>query len=174
MSRSDLQTYLVELLMKQDRMSMAASIESRVPFLDHELVEHAVTLPERSKVYGWTTKRVLRKALDGRVPPEIMRRKKMGFPIPGARWLRGPLRAAAEELVAGPRALDRGLFEPDLVRRLLREHTRGAANHEDRLWLLMNLEIWHRTFLDNDGTAPLVEHDTQGPRRMPQPLVTQG
>jgi asparagine synthase (glutamine-hydrolysing) len=161
MSRSDLQTYLVELLMKQDRMSMAASIESRVPFLDHELVEHAVSLPEGSKIRGWTTKRVLRKALDGRVPPEIMRRKKMGFPIPSARWLRGPLRGAAEGLVAGDRALGRGLFEPSVVRTLLREHTTGAANHDDRLWLLMNFELWQRVFLDGDATSPPAEHDIQ-------------
>ncbi len=152
MSRSDLQTYLVELLMKQDRMSMAASIESRVPFLDHELVEHAVALPERMKVKGWTTKLVLRKALDGRIPREILRRKKLGFPVPIARWLRGPLRYATEELVTSPRSLDRGLFKPDLLRALVREHTTGAANHGDRLWLLMNLEIWLRTFLD---TGPL-------------------
>jgi asparagine synthase (glutamine-hydrolysing) len=154
MSRSDLQTYLVELLMKQDRMSMAASIESRVPFLDHELVEHAVALPERMKVNGWTTKLVLRKALDGRIPREILRRKKLGFPVPIAGWLRGPLRAATAELVTSPRSLDRGLFEPDLMRSLVREHTSGAANHGDRLWLLMNLEIWLRTFLDTAGPAP--------------------
>src|SRR5207245_374472 len=91
MSRADLQTYLVELLTKQDRMSMAASIESRVPFLDHELVEHVVALPERFKVRGWTTKAVLREALRNRVPREILQRKKMGFPVPFASWLQGPL-----------------------------------------------------------------------------------
>jgi asparagine synthase (glutamine-hydrolysing) len=122
--------------------------------LDHELVEHAVALPERMKVNGWTTKLVLRKALDGRIPREILRRKKLGFPVPIAGWLRGPLRAAMEELVTSPRSLDRGLFEPDLVRALVREHSSGAGNHGDRLWLLMNLEIWLRTFLDTAGTAP--------------------
>jgi asparagine synthase (glutamine-hydrolysing) len=91
---------------------------------------------------------VLRKALERHIPREILRRKKMGFPVPLARWLRGPLRSAAEELVAGPRALDRGLFEPDLMRRLVREHSAGTANHDDRLWLLMNFEIWQRTFLE--------------------------
>jgi asparagine synthase (glutamine-hydrolysing) len=154
MSRSDLQTYLVELLMKQDRMSMAASIESRVPFLDHELVEHAVALPERLKVHGWSTKLVLRKALDGRIPDEIMRRKKMGFPAPISRWLRGPFRSTTEELVAGPRALDRRWFEPDLLKRLVREHAEGTADHADRLWLLMNFEIWQRTFLEGNQSVP--------------------
>jgi asparagine synthase (glutamine-hydrolysing) len=153
MSRADLQTYLVELLTKQDRMSMAASIESRVPFLDHELVEHVVAMPERFKVRGWTTKAVLRRALEGRVPREILRRKKMGFPVPFGGWLRGPLRPLLDELVVSPRALDRGLFEPDLLRHLARDHQAGIANHGDRLWLLINLEIWQRIFFDDEDTA---------------------
>jgi asparagine synthase (glutamine-hydrolysing) len=153
MSRADIQTYLVELLMKQDRMSMAASIESRVPFLDHTLVEHVVSLPDRFKVRGWTTKAVLRKALEGRVPREILQRKKMGFPVPLASWLRGPMRSAVAEFVVGPRALDRGLFEPDLLKRLAHEHEVGDANHSERLWLLMNLEIWQRIFLDGNADA---------------------
>src|SRR6266446_2611954 len=104
MSRADLQTYLVRLLMKQDRMSMAASIESRVPFLDQTLVEHVAALPERYKLRGWTTKAVLRKALEGLVPRQILHRKKMGFPVPLASWLRGPMRSAVEEFVVSPRA----------------------------------------------------------------------
>jgi asparagine synthase (glutamine-hydrolysing) len=156
MSRADLQTYLVELLTKQDRMSMAASIESRVPFLDHELVEHVVALPERFKVRGFTTKAVLRRALEGRVPREILHRKKMGFPVPFAGWLRGPLRPLLDWLVVAPRALDRGLFEPDLLRHLAREHEAGIANHGDRLWLLANLEIWQRIFIDGEDTAAVM------------------
>jgi asparagine synthase (glutamine-hydrolysing) len=155
MSRADLQTYLVELLTKQDRMSMAASIESRVPFLDHELVEHVVTMPDRFKVRGWTTKAVLRKALEGRIPREILARRKMGFPVPIAAWLRGPWRPAMAEFVVSPRALDRGLFEPDGLRRLVREHETGAVNHGDRLWLLMNLEIWQRIFLDGQDVSAI-------------------
>ena len=155
MSRADLQTYLVELLMKQDRMSMAASIESRVPFLDHELVEHVVTMPDRFKVRGWTTKAVLRKALEGRIPHEILTRRKMGFPVPIGAWLRGPWRSALAEFVVSPRALDRGLFEPDGLRRLVREHETGAVNHGDRLWLLLNLEIWQRIFLDGQDVSAL-------------------
>jgi asparagine synthase (glutamine-hydrolysing) len=150
MSRADLQTYLVELLTKQDRMSMAASIESRVPFLDHELVEHVVALPERFKVRGWTTKAVLREAFKGRVPREILQRRKMGFPVPFGRWLRGPLRPLLDSLVVSPRALDRGLFAPDLLRHLVREHRAGIANHGDRLWLVANLEIWQRIFLEGE------------------------
>ncbi len=156
MSRADLQTYLVELLLKQDRMSMAASIESRVPFLDHTLVEHVVSLPERFKVRGWTAKAVLRKALEGRVPREILHRKKMGFPVPFANWLRGPLRPLVDDLVVSPRALDRGLFEPDLLWHLAREHEAGIANHGDRLWLLINLEIWQRIFLEGEEPAAVL------------------
>src|SRR5216684_862061 len=94
MSHADLQTYLVELLMKQDQMSMAASIESRVPFLDHELVEHVVRMPSRFKVRGLTTKVVLREALRKRVPREILRRRKLGFPVPFGRWAREGFAAA--------------------------------------------------------------------------------
>ena len=86
MSRADLQTYLVRLLMKQDQMSMAASIESRVPFLDHEFVEHVVSIPGAFKLRGWQTKAVLRSALQGLVPPAILSRPKMGFPVPVGRW----------------------------------------------------------------------------------------
>ena len=157
MSRADLQTYLVELLTKQDRMSMAASIESRVPFLDHELVEHVVTMPDRFKLRGWTTKAVLRKALEGLIPREVLGRRKMGFPVPIAAWLRGPWRSALAELVLSPRALDRGLFEPHVLRHLVHEHEAGTVNHGDRLWLLMNLEIWQRTFLEGEDPASILE-----------------
>jgi len=155
MSHTDLQTYLVELLMKQDQMSMAASIESRVPFLDHEFVEHVVTLPGRYKVRGWQTKTVLREALRDLVPPQILTRRKMGFPVPVGRWLRGPFWSIVEEFVLGPRALQRGLFEPSFLRRLADEHRTGRAEHGDRLWLLANLEIWQRIFLDGEGVAAI-------------------
>ncbi len=155
MSHTDLQTYLVELLMKQDQMSMAASIESRVPFLDHLLVEHVVTLPGRYKLRGWQTKAVLREALRDLVPHQILTRKKMGFPVPVGRWLRGPFWPLVEEFVLGPRALQRELFEPSVLRRLADEHRTGQAEHGDRLWLLANLEIWQRIFLDGEGVAAI-------------------
>src|SRR5262249_42761333 len=84
-----MKAYLVELLMKQDRMSMAASIESRVPFLDHELVEYCARLPDCWKLSRWTTKRVLRAAMKQVLPASILNRPKMGFPVPLAAWLRG-------------------------------------------------------------------------------------
>jgi asparagine synthase (glutamine-hydrolysing) len=146
----DTKTYLHELLMKQDQMSMAASIESRVPFLDHPLVEFAARMPENMKVRGMTTKYVLRKIMTGVLPPEILTRRKMGFPVPVGAWLRGPYRHVLDELVLGPRALARGLFDETALRRLVASHTSGEQNHSERLWALINLEIWQRMQFDGE------------------------
>jgi asparagine synthase (glutamine-hydrolysing) len=150
MSYADLQTYLVELLMKQDQMSMAASIESRVPYLDHEFVEHVAAMPARFKLRGWRTKAVLRTALQDVVPREILTRRKMGFPVPVGSWLRGAFWPVVEEFVLGPRARRRGLLQPAAVRRMAEAHRAGAEEHGDRLWLLVNLEIWQRVCLDGE------------------------
>jgi asparagine synthase (glutamine-hydrolysing) len=153
MSHADLQTYLVELLMKQDQMSMAASIESRVPFLDHELVEHVVRTPAQYKIRGLTTKAILREALRDRVPREILRRRKLGFPVPFGRWARERFAPLVRNTILGSRAQARGMFAPEPLERLVAEHERGTANHADRLWLLLNLEIWQRIFLDGEDPA---------------------
>ena len=129
---------------------MAASIESRVPFLDHELVEHVTAIPGHVKLNGWQTKAVLRAAVRDLVPGEILRRRKMGFPVPMGRWLRGPFWPVVQELVLGPRALERGLFKPACLRRLAEDHRTGVREHGDRLWLLINLELWQRIFLDGE------------------------
>jgi len=146
---ADTKTYLHELLMKQDQMSMAASIESRVPFLDHPLVEFASGLPERLKLRGLTTKWVLRESMKDVLPPEILSRKKMGFPVPIGAWFRGAYRTVVDEYVLGPRAMQRGLFDPNAVRSLVEAHARGE-NHSERLWSLVNLEMWQRIFLDGE------------------------
>src|SRR5438132_4066095 len=156
MSHADLQTYLVELLMKQDQMSMAASVESRVPFLDHAFVEYATAIPGRLKLRGRRTKAVLREALRDLVPREILTRRKMGFPVPVGRWLRGAFWPVVEEFVLGPRALRRRLFSPVALRRLAQEHRAGTAEHGDRLWLLVNLEIWQRVFLDGEDVGDVM------------------
>ena len=147
---TDIKTYLHELLMKQDQMSMAASVESRVPFLDHPLVEFSARMPERMKVRGLTTKYVLRQIMTGVLPPEILTRGKMGFPVPVGAWFRGPYRHVLDEFVLGPRALARGLFEVAALRRLVASHTSGEANHFERLWSLVNLEMWQRMHLDGE------------------------
>jgi asparagine synthase (glutamine-hydrolysing) len=156
MSAADLQTYLVELLMKQDRMSMAASIESRVPFLDDRLVAHVVSLPASLKLRAWRTKAVLRDAVRRLLPAEILSRPKMGFPVPLARWLRGPYQPVVDEFVTGPRTLSRGGFRREALHRLAAEHREGAANHAERLWLLVTLEIWRRVCCDGEPPADVM------------------
>lgn len=147
---ADTKTYLHELLMKQDQMSMAASIESRVPFLDHKLVEFTAHLPERLKLRrGWTTKYILRRSMKNILPEQILKRSKMGFPVPVGAWFRGAYKGIVDEYVLGERALSRGLFDADFVRRLVARHQAGEK-HAERLWSLVNFEMWLRRFIDGD------------------------
>jgi asparagine synthase (glutamine-hydrolysing) len=146
---ADVKTYLHELLMKQDQMSMAASIESRVPFLDHPLTEWVAALPPTMKLRGTTTKWILRQAMQGRLPRPILERRKMGFPVPIGAWLRGAWAPLLSEYVTGPRGRARGLFDANAVARLVDEHMRGV-NHSERLWALLTFEIWARVFLDGE------------------------
>jgi len=150
---ADIKTYLHELLMKQDQMSMAASVESRVPFLDHKLVEFTSSLPERLKLRRWTTKYVLRQSMKGVLPPAILDRPKMGFPVPLGKWFRGAYAPVLDEYVLGSRALERGIFNADFVRSLVEQHQRGEANHSERLWSLVNLEMWFRRFIDGESAG---------------------
>ncbi|HEY4128771.1 MAG TPA: asparagine synthase (glutamine-hydrolyzing) [Gammaproteobacteria bacterium] len=152
MSHADIQTYMVELLMKQDQMSMAASLESRVPFLDHRFVEYAAAIPGRHKLQGLQTKAVLRAAVKDILPKEILNRGKMGFPVPFGRWLRGRYAPLLDDLVLSPRAQARGLFDPAYVQHLVTEHRSGEWDHGERLWSLINVELWQRIFLE--GEAP--------------------
>ncbi len=150
---ADTKTYLHELLMKQDQMSMAASIESRVPFLDHKLVEFTARLPERMKLRGWTTKYILRKSMKGLLPDQILTRSKMGFPVPLGAWFRGQFRPLVDEYVLGERSLGRGIFERKYLRNLVEEHQSGGENHAERLWMLVNFEMWQRQFIDGEDVA---------------------
>jgi asparagine synthase (glutamine-hydrolysing) len=148
----DMKTYLQELLMKQDQMSMAASIESRVPFLDHKLVEFTARLPAHMKLRGLTTKYILRRAMKDVLPAQILSRSKMGFPVPVGAWFRGEYRWVIDEYVLGEQALGRGLFDEEYVRRLVQRHQSGGENHSERLWSLVNFEMWMRRFID--GAEP--------------------
>jgi asparagine synthase (glutamine-hydrolysing) len=152
---ADIKTYLVELLMKQDQMSMATSIESRVPFLDHKLVEYAAMLPDGWKLSGLTTKRVLRESMKGVLPESILNRPKMGFPVPFAGWTRGPWNAVARDVLLDRRSRERGLIDAQAVESLLRDHAAGRTEGGDRIWSLLNLELWHRTFIDGGGIQTL-------------------
>ncbi len=143
----DTKTWLVDdLLIKADRMSMATSIELRVPFLDHRLVEYAASLPSEWKIRSGETKYVLKRALQGMLPEKIVNRRKMGFPTPLELMFRGQLYGYARDLLLSSRAVERGYFERTQVERLLTEHRSGrAANHRE-IWQLVVLEEWHRRF----------------------------
>jgi len=164
---ADIKTYLVELLMKQDQMSMATSIESRVPFLDHKLVEFAATLPDAWKLSGFTTKRILRESMKGLLPASILNRPKMGFPVPFAGWTRGAWNGVARDVLLDRRSRERGLIDPVAVESLVRDHAAGRTEGGDRIWSLMNLELWHRTFIDGDGVQTLPAPSS--PSTYPQP-----
>jgi len=166
MGRLDLQTYLLELLMKQDQMSMAASIESRVPFLDDHVVDYVAALPGHFKVRGWQTKAVLRAAVADLIPPAILARPKMGFPVPFGGWLRGAFTSVVDEFLLGGRARARRLFNPDAVRQLAAEHRSGSRAHGDRLWLLVNLEMWQRIFLDGEPPEDVMRAVSEPQTRM--------
>ena len=144
---ADQKTYLVELLMKQDQMSMACSIESRVPFLDHPFVEFASRVPQSLKIRGGETKYILKRAVEDLLPRDITYRKKMGFPTPLRQWLREP---AASGLLARLQARD-GLLAPYLnhaeLEQLLARQQAGAEDCTDRLWRLLNLQVWGDLFI---------------------------
>ena len=146
----DCHTWLADnLLERGDRMSMAASVESRPPFLDHHLVELAFRLPSSVKLRGgrgkWVVKEVARRLL----PPEIVDRRKVGFRVPLDAWFRGELRELARDHLLGPGSLVAGLMDPGAVRGLLDGHESGRRNEEIRIWTLLCLEVWHRAFLKN-------------------------
>jgi asparagine synthase (glutamine-hydrolysing) len=147
---ADINSYLIELLMKQDQMSMAASIESRVPFLDHELVEFAAKIPSEYSVRGMAGKFILKEAIGDLLPHSVIHRKKMGFPTPWEHWLKGPELDALERMLLAPRSTDRGLFRRQAVQRIFGEHRYRTRDHSNRIWRLLNLEIWQRVFLDGE------------------------
>jgi asparagine synthase (glutamine-hydrolysing) len=145
---TDIKTYLLELLMKQDQMSMAASIESRVPFLDHVLVEFTARVPAKYSTHGMAGKFILKKAVEDLLPRDIVYRQKMGFPTPWAYWLSGPQLDELERMLLEPRTLNRGLFKPESLKKLFAEHRSGRRDHGNRIWRLLNLETWMRTCLE--------------------------
>jgi len=150
---TDIKTYLVELLMKQDNMSMAASIESRVPFLDHVLVEFATRIPREVQIKGLAGKTILKKAVEDILPHEIIYRPKLGFPTPWSGWLAGPRLEKIRDLLLEPRSLDRGYFRREAIERLFNEHRAKHRDNYDRIWRLLNLELWHRVCLEGEPHA---------------------
>src|SRR6266581_3065567 len=159
----DIKTYLVELLMKQDQMSMAASIESRVPFLDHKLVEFAARIPARYKIRFFSGKYLLRKAMARELPAEALRRNKKGFPTPIRPWLRNQLFDRLSAILTDGRMAERQLIRPDYVRYLLNAHRQGNSFATEGCWRLLNFELWNRIFLDRDPSLSCPQLAAVGP-----------
>ncbi|OFV94281.1 MAG: asparagine synthase (glutamine-hydrolyzing) [Acidobacteria bacterium RIFCSPLOWO2_12_FULL_54_10] len=144
----DLKSYLpLDILTKVDRMSMAHSLEVRVPLLDHKLVEFVATIPPEMKMRNGTRKYVFKRAMTGLLPTEIIHRPKQGFAIPLGRWFRGKLDNVVRELLLSEEARRRGLFRPTYIERLLELQKRGR-DLDLQLWTLISFEMWCKTFLD--------------------------
>ena len=155
----DMKTNLAaDILTKVDRMSMAASLETRAPLLDHVFVELATRIPARWKLNGREGKYLLKKLAERiGVPWEAIHRRKQGFGVPLVHWFRAELRSRLREILTDRSTLQRGYFKPASLYRLLDEHTRGERDRSADLWLLLTFELWHRNFLEpaRSGTLPI-------------------
>jgi asparagine synthase (glutamine-hydrolysing) len=145
--QTDQKTYLVELLMKQDQMSMATSIESRVPFLDHEFVEFSTRVPEHMKLRNGEGKYIVKKAIEGLVPHDIIYRKKMGFPTPLRQWLMDPRGRHLLDLLRAKDGLLAAYIDPGALDTLLERQVSGQEDATDRIWRLLTLQLWGDMFL---------------------------
>ncbi len=148
----DSKTYLPsDILTKVDRMSMAVSLEARVPLLDHKLIEFVTRIPAALKMSETETKHIFKRAVRGLVPDEILDRPKQGFGVPLVDWLNRELRERLRDTFADARTRQRGYVEPRHVDLLLAEHERGRRDHARALWALLMLEQWQRTYMDGNG-----------------------
>jgi len=145
----DVHHYLPEdILTKVDRASMLTSLESRVPLLDHVLMEHAARMPIGLKLQHGAGKHILKQAMRPYLPAEILTRRKMGFGVPLDAWFRGELRGFAQDVLTDTRTRGRGILRPEAVDRLLADHLQGRRDHSSQLWSLICLELWCRTWWD--------------------------
>jgi asparagine synthase (glutamine-hydrolysing) len=145
----DIKTYLPDdILAKVDRMSMAASIEARVPLLDYRIAEFALNLPPEMKLHRSKTKVILRRAMQKLLPEVSLTKPKQGFSIPMKHWLRSSLRPMLQDLLSEECVRKRGYFIPHTVSGWVQEHLDGSANHSHRLWALMVFELWHRSVVE--------------------------
>lgn len=145
----DSKTYLPsDILTKVDRMTMAVSLEARVPLLDHELIEFVQKIPADSKLKGLETKYIFKKAMEGIVPNEILYREKQGFGVPINEWINSQLRDRIHGILSEKKTQERGYFEPKYIKTLLDEHAANRRDHSHALWILWMLELWHRRFVD--------------------------
>jgi asparagine synthase (glutamine-hydrolysing) len=145
----DSKTYLPsDILVKVDRMSMATSLEARVPLLDHKLIEFVEKIPTKLKLKGLETKYIFKKAMEGIVPNEILYREKQGFGVPINEWINSQLKEKIHEALSENKTLTRGYFDVKYIKMLLEEHQTGRRDHSHSLWILYILELWHRRFVD--------------------------
>ena len=140
-----------DLMVKNDRMTMAHSIEARVPFCDSALVAFLATVPPRHFMNGMTPKVLLRRAMRNRLPSSIINRKKMGLEMPYSSWMRGPLRSLTEKILESDRVGATGILQPTPVNRLLQEHMGMKVDHGRALWGLINLVLWHEAYIQTDS-----------------------
>ena len=146
---TDLMTYLPnDLLVKVDIASMAVSLEARSPFLDHQVIEFAASLPPEMKLRRLTTKYLLKRVLKQLLPRANLDRRKMGFGVPIGHWFRGRMQPFLREVLLSEKALGRGMFKRETVNRLVDEHVRGERDYAHQLWTLLMLELWFRRFID--------------------------
>lgn len=154
----DIHTRLVDdLLVKGDRMSMGASIEARVPFLDHKVVEFAASLPAHFKVQGLRTKILLKRLAERYAPHDLIYRRKVGFTVPLSDWFAGPLKKLIQDVLLSERCLSRGYWRPEIMQRIVTEHVERRVDREQGIWVLLALELWHRLYVDDDGSEAAVD-----------------
>ncbi|MGB7614318.1 MAG: asparagine synthase C-terminal domain-containing protein, partial [Candidatus Acidiferrum sp.] len=146
----DTKTWLPDdLLIKADKMTMANSVELRVPLLDHHVLEFAASLPPSYKLKGFKTKYILKKALSQKIPGQIRDRKKTGFPVPYESWLRNDLKDFVSDVLLDRKTINRGYFNRDAIEALLKANSNGA-NYSKGIFSLVSLELWQRTFLERE------------------------
>jgi asparagine synthase (glutamine-hydrolysing) len=138
-----------DLMVKADKMTMATSVELRVPFLDHRMVEFAATLPDSDKLNGKTGKTLLRQAMRGVLPSEIIDRPKKGFPVPLSSWLHGPLRKFTQDHLLDPNSACARFMDRTEIARLVMQHSSGVMDRSQELWTLLVFEQWHSQFIEN-------------------------
>lgn len=150
----DSKTYLPgDILTKVDRMSMAVSLEARVPLLDHELIEFVARMPPSMKMRGEESKYIFKRAVADLVPKEILTRSKQGFGVPIGAWINDQLRERTHETLKDRVTRERGYFRPEYIDVLLAEHERGRRDHSPALWTVLMFELWCRAFIDNAGSS---------------------
>ncbi len=137
------------LLMKGDKMTMAASLEARMPLLDHQLIEYAATIPSSLKIKSFKAKYLLKHAFADFLPSPILTRKKMGFNVPTGAWFREGQRELITNLLCSERLYSRGYFNPEFISHMVRDHLEGRTNYQAQIFTLASLELWFRVFIDN-------------------------